>query len=66
VSDNNTRAAIGGAIAIIVTYTLQQFAVELGAGHVPIPEAWHWTVPIVTALIGGVLATLTPSLRRSS
>jgi hypothetical protein len=64
-SDDNTRAAIGGAIALVISYTLQQLAVELGAGQVPIPDAWHWTVPIMGALISGVVAVLTPTLRKS-
>lgn len=26
-----------------------QFAIELGAGRVPIPAAWAWAVPILNA-----------------
>ena len=28
---------------------LGQFAIELGAGRVPIPTAWAWVVPILNA-----------------
>lgn len=65
-TDHNTKAAIGGALIVIVFYTLQQFAIELGAGHVPIPAEYQWTVPIATALITGVASTLTPTMRREA
>lgn len=37
-----------------------QFAIELGAGHVPIPEAFQWTVPILNAGLV-VLVSFLPS-----
>lgn len=57
---SNAGAGVGAAITVVFTYVMQQFAIELGAGHVPIPEQWQWTVPILTALIAGVLAVITP------
>jgi hypothetical protein len=62
---SNAGAGIGAGLTIVLVYVMQQFAIELGAGHVPIPEAWQWTVPILTALIAGLLAVLTPYYSRS-
>lgn len=62
---SNAGAGMGAALTIVLVYVMQQFAIELGAGHVPIPEAWQWTVPILTALIAGLLAVLTPYYSRS-
>lgn len=62
---SNTGAGIGAALTIVLVYVMQQVAIELGAGHVPIPDEWRWTVPILTALIAGVLAVLTPYYSRT-
>lgn len=51
-----TRA--GYALAIVLSYGLTAFAIQLGAGKVPIPEAWQWTVPIIGALITASLMLL--------
>lgn len=55
-----TNAALYGVL-ILLNIGLTQFAVELGAGHVPVPEAVRWIVPIVTALLTG-LGALLPKL----
>jgi hypothetical protein len=37
-----------GVLAVLGA-VVGQFAVELGAGRVPIPAEWAWTVPIAVA-----------------
>lgn len=44
--------------AVIASFVLTAFAVELGKGTVPIPEQWQWTVPILNAAITGALIFL--------
>ena len=61
---NNTGAGIGAGLVIVLTLVLQQLAVELSAGHVPIPMEWRWVVPIVGAAITGSLAVLSPNIRQ--
>lgn len=34
---------------MVVSALVGQFTYELGAGRVPIPEAWWWLVPILSA-----------------
>lgn len=41
--------------AIVFSYALSQFAIELGKGTVPIPPEWQWVVPILNAAITGAL-----------
>ena len=49
----------GAYLALMfVSGALAQFAIELGAGHVPVPIEWRWVVPILSA---GIVA-LTPLL----
>lgn len=43
--------AVGNAI-------LTQTAVELGAGHVPLPADWRWVVPIASAGLVALTALL--------
>jgi len=57
---SNAGAGMGAAATIVLVFVMQQVAIELGAGHIPIPDEWRWTVPILTALCAGVLAVLTP------
>lgn len=57
---NNTGAGIGAALTVVLVFVLQQFSIELGAGHVPIPDAYRWLVPILGAAIAGTLTVLTP------
>lgn len=37
------------ALLIVGAAMIGQFAVELGAGRVPIPDSWSWCVPILLA-----------------
>ena len=56
---------MGAALTVVLVYVLQQFAIELGAGHVPIPDEWRWIVPILGAFIAGVLTAITPYYSQS-
>lgn len=44
--------------AVILSFLLTAFAVELGKGTVPIPQSYAWTVPIINAGITGALIFL--------
>ena len=61
---NNGGATIGAAGIVVFVLVLQQLAVELSAGHVPIPMEWRWVVPILGAAITGSLAVLSPNIRQ--
>ena len=53
---NRTMAAYG--VLVVVNMGLAQFAVELGAGNVPIPMEWRWVVPIAVAMLTATTALL--------
>lgn len=42
---------------------LAQLAIELGRGQVPIPAGYEWTVPLLSAALVALTATL-PKVRR--
>lgn len=44
--------------AVVLSFTLTAFAIELGKGTVPIPPEYQWTVPILNAAITGLLIFL--------
>lgn len=44
--------------AVIASFVLTAFAIELGKGTVPISEEWRWTVPIINAAVTGALIFL--------
>lgn len=44
--------------AIIASYALTAFAIQLGAGRVPISDDWQWVVPILSAVVTGLLTLL--------
>jgi len=48
----------------VIAAAVGQFAVELGAGRVPIPEAWRWAVPIVNAGLVALVANLPTTFSR--
>lgn len=51
-----SRALYG--LAIIANYGLTAFAIQLGAGKVPIPDRWEWAVPILSAVVTATLILL--------
>lgn len=55
---NPTASRILYAAAIVVSYALTAFAIQLGAGKVPISDDWQWVVPIVSAVVTGMLTLL--------
>lgn len=46
------------ALAVIANFVLTSFAIQLGAGRVPIPEAWEWITPLISAAVTGALMFL--------
>ncbi len=44
-----TKHLIAYAALIVASSMVGQFAIELGAGAVPIPTGWEWLVPIILA-----------------
>lgn len=46
------------ALAVIANFVLTAFAIQLGAGKVPIPEASQWTVPLISAAVTAALMFL--------
>lgn len=56
--------ALYGALSVL-NLMLMAFSQQLGAGNVPIPEAWQWTVPILGAGVIG-LTMLLPRLNSPS
>lgn len=52
-----TTGAWYGVLAV-VNAVVTQFAVELGAGHVPIAPEWRWVIPIVSAGLVALTALL--------
>ena len=38
---------------VLLNLALGAFALQLGAGKVPIPADWQWTVPIIMAVVTG-------------
>lgn len=46
------------AAGCVVNLALTAFAIQLGAGNVPIPTSLIWTVPILTAVVTGLMAFL--------
>lgn len=57
---SNGGAGAGMMIVIVLSYFLDAMLVQLGAGNIPIPKEYIWTVPLLTALIRGLMAVLTP------
>lgn len=60
--NQSNATLIGYSTLAILNAILMQFAVELGAGRVPIPDAWRWAVPIASAGLVALTALL-PRLR---
>lgn len=50
------RALYG--LVIVASYGLTAFAVQLGAGKVPIPDEWEWVLPILSAVVTATLTLL--------
>jgi hypothetical protein len=46
------------ASAVILSFVLTAFAIELGKGTVPIPDQYQWLVPIINAAVTGALIFL--------
>lgn len=44
--------------AVILSFVLTAFAIELGKGTVPIPAEYQWLVPIINAAVTGALIFL--------
>lgn len=53
-----TRSRVLYAVGVIANFALTAFAVQLGAGKIPIPEAWSWVVPILAAIVTGAMMFL--------
>lgn len=48
---------------VILNLALGAFAIQLGAGKVPIPAEWQWAVPVLLAVVNGI-AMFLPKLGR--
>lgn len=46
------------ALAMIANFVLTAFAIQLGAGKVPIPPGWEWTIPLIAAAVTGAMMFL--------
>lgn len=53
-----TMSRVLYALAVIANFILTAFAIQLGAGKVPIPEAWSWVIPLISAAVTGTLMFL--------
>lgn len=49
----------------VASAVLSQLAYELGRGSIPIPDAWQWTVPLISAALVAITAWLPPVLGKS-
>lgn len=59
-----SRWEVAGYGALIVLQAMaSQLSIEIGAGRVPMPAAWQWTMPILSAGLV-TLSVLLPSVRR--
>ena len=45
-------------VAVVLSYALTSFGIQLGAGKVPISPDWEWVVPILSAVVTGLLTLL--------
>lgn len=54
-------AGYGGLM--VLQAMVNQLSIEIGAGRVPIPPAWQWVMPVVSAGLV-TLSILLPSVRR--
>lgn len=54
---SKSNAALYGLLTVL-NAGLAQFALELGAGNVPVPPEWRWVVPIAVAALTSATALL--------